>query len=154
MRSNPVGKRALFVTLYMAILCSALLWGCAPTIASFSPAAYDQAVSIKVETLSLMNKAGDSCHVHQQEVEALTLHIQLAYEYAKGRPKNELSAKQWEILMDPNEGPLGEFLQRWNKEPISSAAYLSAKKVQIGRAFDAIIGLESGKLKPADLQQR
>lgn len=42
--------------------------------------------------------------------------IDIAYEYAKGRPKNAISARQWEILKGPNRHLLGGFLQRWKLE--------------------------------------
>jgi hypothetical protein len=56
--------------------------------------------------------------------------------------------------MDPKEGLLGEFLERWSKAPMQSQSYLAAKKKQIAQAFDAIIGLESGKVKPSDLESK
>jgi hypothetical protein len=151
---NPIvitfRKRAVPLLLALLVLTCA----CAPGIALYSPPAYEQAVSAKVESLSLMDKAADSASVHRSEIDALVLRIEKAHEYAKGRPHNEISAKQWEILMDPKEGLLGEFLDRWSRAPIQSQSYLTAKKKQIAEAFDAIIGLESGKLKPSNLQSK
>jgi hypothetical protein len=130
-----------------------LMVGCAPSIALYSPAAYERAVDLKVETLDLMDRAAQPFSEHQSEVQTLRLDIEKAREYARGLPKNEITAQQWDILMDPQEQLLGAFLDRWQSGTPLGATFIAEKKLQIGRAFDTIIGLESHKLKPAALRQ-
>ena len=84
---------------WRAVACfvSALLfWSCAPTISGFSPIAFEQAPSLKVDALAVMDKATGSYADHEQDVAALSLRLAKAYEFAKGRPKNEISAHQWD----------------------------------------------------------
>ena len=49
-----------------------------------------------------MDKAAEPFERYRSEVDALSIRIQKAYEYAKGRPENEISARQWELLKDPD----------------------------------------------------
>jgi hypothetical protein len=62
------------------------------SISPFSPTAYQHATSLKVESLMLMDKATEPYASHEAEVEALKTKVDIAYEYANGRPKNEISA--------------------------------------------------------------
>lgn len=118
------------------------------SISFFNETAYEQATSLKVEALLLMDKATEPFDNHLKEVESLAAGVDKAYEFAKGRPKNEISAKQWEILKDPGRNLLGGFLKRWKEESTLSRAFVSEAKLLVGDAFDTIIGLESGKIKP------
>ena len=131
----------------LAIIALAILFmslGCA-TIASYSETAYQQATSLKVESLALMGKATEPYAQHQAEEEALRLKIDKAYEYAKGLPNNEESTRLWEILKGSDL--LGAFLEHWRGKSTLSATYIADKQRQVGSAFDKIIGLESGKIK-------
>jgi hypothetical protein len=132
------------------ILLSSMLQ-CA-SISPYSPTAYQYATSLKVESLMLMDKATEPYATHQAEVVALVTKIDIAYEYAKGRPKNEISAQQWEILKAPNHHLLGGFLQRWKQESQLSGPFVTEAKGLVADAFDTIIGLESGKVTPAEVQ--
>ncbi|MCS3859678.1 hypothetical protein [Salinibacter ruber] len=78
--------------------------------------------------------------------------MEKAYEFAKGRPENEISARQWRILIDPDRDLLGGFLADWKKQSAFSATFVEEKKTQIARAFDTIIELESGKKKPDEVR--
>jgi hypothetical protein len=137
-------------------LVSALLLvaaaACGPSIALFSERAYNQATTLKVEALALMDKATEQFADHADEVQALRLRVDAAYEYARGRPKNELSTRQWEVLRDPERNLLGGFLRRWEQRGSLGAAFVTEAKGLIAEAFDLIIGLESGKIKSADAQ--
>jgi hypothetical protein len=141
-RAIPV--LALWLTMFLII-------GCGSIIASYSERAYQQTTSLKVEALSLMDKATESYSLHKGEVEAFLIEIEKAYEYAKGRPKNGISAKQWEILKDPNGHLLGGFFKRWKDQDILGPTFINeAKQGLIVLAFDLISGLERGKNKPGE----
>ena len=135
--------------LAMALL--AVTSACAPLIARFDAQSYSQAVSLKVDALALMDDATEPYAQHEAEARALAVKLDKAFEYAQGKPRNELSARQWQILKDPQRHLLGGFLARWKAESTLGHAYILEKKGQVGMAFDQIIGLESGKLKPADI---
>jgi hypothetical protein len=118
------------------------------TIAPFSQAAYQQATLIKAEAMTLMPKAIESYAAHRTEVEALRLDVEKAYEYAKGRPKNEISTRQWEIIRDPARHSLNGFCEFWKQHDKVGATFIEEAKGAVADQLDTIIGLESGKLKP------
>jgi hypothetical protein len=133
--------------------CVTVLFVCAfaacSTISTYDQTAYLQAVNTKVDALALMTKAVESYTNHQNEVTEFVLELDKTYEYERGRPLNVDTIKQWDILRDPNGDLLGGFLKEWKEEGKLLPVYVERKKTQIGTAFDQIIQLESGKIKPA-----
>lgn len=125
---------------------------CGNTQAVFSEQAYQQAVSLKVESLALMDNATDDYSMHQSEIDRLNQELQKAYQYALGRPNNDTTISQWEILLDPQRNLLGGFLARWENEGSMSELFIGENKQIISDAFDTIIELESGKRKPSDVE--
>ncbi|SRR5260221_14709556 len=121
---------------------------CRPLISTFSPIAYEQATSLKVDAVALMGRATEPYADHRAETESLTVRLAKAYEFAKGRPNNDISAQQWRILIDSERNLLGGFLARWKNESKLSAIFVTEAKGLVSDAFDTIIGLESGKIKP------
>jgi hypothetical protein len=132
-----------FTTLALALFLGA----CAPLIARYDPVAYDRAVSLKVECLDLVGKADQPYAAEKDKVEAVQMDLRKAYEYALGRPLNEISAKQWAILVDPNEQLVGGFFKEWAAKGTLGSVFAQEKSSQISKAFDSIIALESGKIK-------
>jgi hypothetical protein len=141
------GSAVRLVALSLFVVAS--LTACSPTISTFSATAYEQATALKVESRALMGEATEPYEAHAAEVRALRQRLRKAYEFAKGRPKNEISARQWRILIDPEGDLLGGFLRRWKSESSLNAAFVREKQRQVAEAFDTIIGLESGKIKPS-----
>lgn len=133
---------------WRGLLLAGALGGCTRAISTFSPIAYEQATSLKVDALAVMDRATERYADHRAEAESLDLRLAKAYEFAKGRPKNDVSARQWQILIDPERHLLGGFLGRWKKESQLSATFVTEARGLVSDAFDTIIGLESGKLKP------
>jgi hypothetical protein len=126
--------------------------GCS-TITPFSPKAYEQATSLKVDALSIMDKASEPFSNQKQSIDALKLDVEKAYEYAKGRPQNEVTTKQWSIIKDPARNSLGGFLKRWEDKSTLDKPFIQEAKGIVSDGFDAIIELESGKRKPNDTQK-
>ncbi|MBT8378055.1 MAG: hypothetical protein KJN64_02355 [Ignavibacteria bacterium] len=135
----------------MSLLISVLLLSCG-SISEFSADAYKQAVELKVISLDLMSVATKPYSDFEADVDMLKLELRKAYEFAKGRPDNEISTKQWEILIDEERNLLGGFLKRWRDEDTLSAMFVTEAQMLVSDAFDAIIGLESGKLKPSEIK--
>src|SRR5215471_2068804 len=98
------------------------------TIAPYSQTAYEQATSLKAEALILMDKATEQYASHKTEVEKVQLDMEKAYEYSKGRPKNEISTRQWEIIRDPNRNSLAGFLKRWEKKGTLDQTFITEAK--------------------------
>ena len=132
------------------LLLILLVQGCTD-IASYDQAAYANATSLKVDALDLVGKATSSFSAHTEDIRQLGLKLDKAYEYDKGRNKNEITVHQWDILRDSNRELLGGFFKEWKESGHLLPAYVADKQIQISRAFDTIIGLESGKLKPSDV---
>ena len=130
-----------------SILLMVWLAACSASIAPFSQTAYRLATDLKVESLKLMEKAEMPFEKQAKEVDKLGLELEKAYEFAKGRPRNNLSTRQWQILLDPDRNLLGGFLKRWKAEGSLSGPFIAEARLQISDAFDTIIGLESGKIK-------
>lgn len=141
--------RRLLCLIVAAVVVSA----CGPTISKYNATAYKQATSLKVESTSLMEEATEPYKKHAEDVRALEERLEKAHEFAKGRPNNEISAKQWEILIDQDGNLLGGFLERWERKSSLNETFVSQKQDQIADAFDTIIELESGKIKPEDVQE-
>ncbi len=150
MHTLKTPKRISLPALAATILVLALM-ACS-YIAPYSQVAYQQATSLKVDALELMDKATEPYASHADEVQKLQTEMQKAYEYARGRPNNELSARQWQLLMNPDGHLLGGFLKRWKEQSTLSEPFIREAKGVISDAFDTISGLESGKIKATDIQ--
>lgn len=133
-------RRPLILTLFLVAACA--------TIAPFSQRAYEQATSAKAQALLVIDGATEPFANHKAEVRDLRLVVERAYEYAKGRPKNELATQQWEIIRDPKRKSLGGFLTRWEEKGVLSPEFVSDQKSEIAKHFDEVIGLEVGKVVP------
>lgn len=132
------------IWLLLAVILSG---GCASLIAKYDKVAYQQATSLKVDSLIIMDKAVEQYSEHEKAIGDLNIKIEKAYEYARGRPKNEIITGQWEMLKDPNRHLLGGFLKRWQDKGRLSTVFVKEAKGNVSKAFDQIIGLESGLIK-------
>jgi hypothetical protein len=102
--TNP--RHEILAAFSLALVLVFLSFNACSHISPFSHFAYQQATSLKAEALALMDKAAEPYANHEKEINELETELEFAYEYAKGRPKNELSTKQWQILKDPNRNLL------------------------------------------------
>jgi len=131
--------------LALALLVLVPMAGCAPSIASYSARAYEQAVDLKVDTLRLIERAEQPYETHRSRVESLQVRLLKAREFARGRAHNEMATSQWDIMVDPDGHMAGGFLSRWAAEDSLSWAFIREVSIQIESGFDTIIRLESGK---------
>jgi len=128
-----------------------ILWSCSQ-VSVFSPEAYKHAVDLKVESINLMSYATMPYADYEEDVSYLKTELEKAYEFSKGRPNNEISTKQWEILINPERNLLGGFLKRWEDESTLSEMFVKEAQMQVSDAYDTIIGLESGKIDPEEIK--
>ena len=143
-------KAKLLTSISILTLCL-IVWSCS-SISVFSPEAYKQAVDLKVESVELMSFATSPYEDYEEDIAFLRTEFRKAYEFALGRPDNELSAQQWEILINEEGNLLGGFLNRWEAEGTLSEMFVTEMQVLVGDAFDTIIGLESGKIDPSEFK--
>jgi hypothetical protein len=144
-------KRNQITALHLFIISTILLTACS-SISVYSPEAYKQAVDLKIESLNLISSATMPFSDYEEDVAFLRTELSKAYEFAKGRPNNEISTKQWEILIDENRNLLGGFLKRWENDETLSEMFVTEAQKLVSDAFDTIIGLESGKISPSELK--
>ncbi len=130
----------------LIVIIGLFLMACT-TISPFSETAYRMSTGIKAAALDLMAKADEPYATHQKDVDALMLEAKKAYEYAKSRPQNEISAQQWAIMIDPSRHMLAGFFKRWQEKGTLGKIFIKEAISQISKGFDQISGLESGKIK-------
>jgi len=143
MKKTTYSTTFLLSTLTLSLFISA----CTMATPRFDKVAYEKAVSLKVDSIALMDKSIEPYMTHESEVKVLSLRLEKAYEYAKGKPKNQIITKQWLIINDPEKHQIGGFLKRWKEKETLSKLFVNEAKKTIADGFDQVIGLESGLIK-------
>lgn len=146
MKLAPFARAALALILVLPVLAPV---ACAPVAPPPNPAAQVTAASLKAQTLSLLDVAGDPYANHAAEVDALTARIDAAANAAAADPLNTFSARQWSVLRDPDRALYGGAMALWRSQGALNPAFRDQKKIQIGRAFDYILCLEANKRRAA-----
>ena len=131
----------------MTMLVVLLTFAACASISTFDQYAYTQTTSLKVDALNTMDLATTDFASNEKAVQELQTKLQKVYEYEKNRPKNEITLKMWNILLDSNGHLIGGFLKRWENEKKLNAVFVQEEKKIVGEAFDQIAGLESHKIK-------
>lgn len=123
------------------------------TTAPYDQYVYKESTSLKVDALNLMDKAEQTYTSQEQEIMGFKDQLDKLYEYELHRKKNELRIKMWNLLNDPQKNLLGGFISRWKEEKQLSPTFITEAKIIVGRAFDQLAELESGKLLPKELEK-
>jgi hypothetical protein len=147
-------RQAIQKIRHLLIIFIGFLSACAPVIGPYSSIAYQNATSLKAETLTLIDKAVDPYDVHKEEVDKLFLEVNKAYEFVKGVPSNSISSKQWEILIKRDGDLMGRFFSRWSETKILTNTYIDEFKPVISDAFDEIICLEANKKESTECKKK
>lgn len=130
------------------LLACLLITGCTPLIGTHSPKAYENATSLKAKTLALMDKATEPYEKNSAQVEGPNGHtatLNSAYEFVANINKNNISAKQWKLLIDKDGDLYGRFITRWKERSKLNKVYIDEFKGIISDAFSEIICLEANK---------
>jgi hypothetical protein len=138
-------NRTLACARFLCAFALTLLAACAPLIGPFSPTAYQNATSLKAETLALMDKATEPYPEHKSEVDRLFVEVGKAHEFVKGIQSNSISEGQWEILIRPKGDLMGKYFSRWQQDRTLRPAFIGEMKSIVADAFDEIICLEANK---------
>lgn len=146
---QKIQQRAL--TWLLALVLITCLPACVAT-APYDQYVYAQTTGLKVDALKLMAKAGKEYSSQKEAVEKFTDACDKAYEYELHRRNNGIRIEMWKLLRDPQHHLLGGFLARWQKENTLSDTFIDEARIQVGKAFDQLSELESGKIKPKELQ--
>jgi hypothetical protein len=146
-------KRSLPVILLLFLSSICLLQSSCVSTAPYDQFVYKESTSLKVDALKLMDKAEKPFTTQEKEIEKLNDQLDKLYEYEVHRKKNQLRIQMWDLLRNPEKNLLGGFLSRWKKEGQLGTTFISEAKIIVGRAFDQLAELESGKITPKELQQ-
>ena len=138
-----------FRIILLSAFISIVFYACnKPLIASYDQYAYTQATSLKVDIQNLIQKSDSVKYTDAaDEINRVTVEIQKAYEYSKGRSQNSISTKQYEILLSDADF-YKKFLSTWKAQGTESPTAASEASIKAGQLIDKIIELENGKNKP------
>jgi hypothetical protein len=142
---SSISRKPIHVLIIFLLAAPLFFTSCTNYIAYYDPIALDKAVSLKADSLSLMEKATEPYPGHERDVLELMSNMEKAYEYAAGLPKNALTTRQWEILKDPGKNLAGGFFKYWKEKQTLSIEFIKEATATISQAFDSIIQLEARK---------
>src|SRR6266850_7794915 len=121
----------------VAALCLCL--AACQTISTFDSTAYQKQTESLAAVLKLMDKATTDYASNTEQIEATNLKVEEAYEFDRGRPLNQITIAQWDLIRDPNRNTYAGFLKLWKARGTLGAIYVQEKKKQIAVAWDQII---------------
>ncbi|MEJ0046829.1 MAG: hypothetical protein WDN04_12485 [Rhodospirillales bacterium] len=130
-----------------ALILPMVLAGCGQLIAGYSLEAYKNDTTLKADVAALVEQSSNSYDSRASDVNALTLKLHEAYEFSKGEASNQLSTREWELLLQPKpDGTLYyAFLDAWHRHGALDSAQMENWKTLLDRAFDYMICLEANK---------
>lgn len=146
---TAVFARSRRLTAAMLLAFAISLAACATLIAPFDVEAYKTATSLKAETDAVLSHGAEPYAANAEKIEALSIKLNGAGEYAAGIPKNQNSARQWALMVDPNQGLAGGTLRMWRERGKLNPIVVDEQRKQIAEAFTYIICLEANKQKAA-----
>lgn len=140
-------KTNFIVALLFVVFCS-----CGHYISTFDQLAYTQATSLKVDVLNLIDQSTEPYSSHTKDVDAVVLNLRKAIEYEKHRPKNDITVKMWNKMLDSSaqKGIVGSYLTSWKQSGTKSQTLIDEYKQLASEGFDLIADLESHKIKNND----
>lgn len=129
----------------LGLVCGWLL-GCASLQApAFDQTALDQAVAAREKAMAVVTAGTEPYSQHEAEVTALRAQVEAAAAFAASRPHNEVVAKQWQVMNDPQAHLLGGYLKRWQALGKLNPGFALEAGRSIGEGFDKIIELEQAR---------
>lgn len=131
----------LAISILTLIACNSL------KTAVFDQYSYQKTISIKVESLNLMDKAVEPYSGFEEQARQLLLDLQKMEEYEKNKPNNEVSYAMWKVMANKDKNLIGGFFKRWKEKNKLSPLFINEAKVQVAEALDLIIRYEARKNK-------
>ena len=135
----------------LSILAACLMVACSPLIAPYDAQAYKNATDLKARSLALVDLSGDPYAQHEDTARQLAVDIDAAYEFAAGRPRNRISAQQWNVIRRSDGGLVGTFIDFWKTQTNGTREFARTEaRGEISIAFDYLICLEANKQKATE----
>lgn len=131
--------------IYFILLCTVTtISSCTSTSSLYDHYTYTETIEIKLQTLSLMDKSDTAFSTHENEVIALKNELEKMLIYERGKGKNEITQKMWEVLNNDNKLVLS-YLTLWEQKGSLNTAFIQEAKPQIEEAFNILIQYEEKK---------
>jgi len=107
---------------------------------------YTETIETKIQALSLMSKADDPFSSHENKAIDLKNQLEKMLTYERGKNKNEITTKMWEVLNNDNK-LIKSYLALWEQKGTLNPAFIQEAKSQIEQAFTILIQYEEKKDK-------
>ncbi|GAB5472445.1 MAG: hypothetical protein Mars2KO_05440 [Maribacter sp.] len=117
--------------------------GCASLYDHFT---YTETIETKLSTLSLMDKSDEPFSDYADEITDLRNQLKKMEIYEKGKNKNEITSRMWELL-GSEEHLVGSYLKLWEEQGNLSPAFTEEAIPQIEKAYDLMLLFETKKDK-------
>lgn len=144
--------KLVFKPLLLAYLLLFTTTACNHYISTYDQFAYAQTTALKIDVLNLIDKSTEAYTTHQDEIAKVTSDVMKAMEYEKHRPKNGITVRMWDKMMDSTgqSGIIGRYFASWKSDGTKRPATINEIKPQVSQGFDLIADLESQKIKASD----
>jgi len=129
--------------IFIVLLISMTLGSCASLYDHFT---YTETIEAKLSTLSLVKKSDSPFVDNQNEVADLKNQLEKMEIYEKGKKRNEISGKMWELL-GSDEHLVGNYLKLWEEKGSLNPAFAKEAIPQIEEAYDLMLLFETKKDK-------
>lgn len=145
-------RKAIQKFILFAFVAATGLVSCNHYMSTYDQFAYAQTTAIKVDVLNLIEASDGSYTSHQKEVDDVVSKMMKAIEYEKHRPKNDITLRMWEKLIDSTKqkGIVGSYLASWKRTGTKSQTLQDEYKPLVSQGFDLIAELEAQKIKETD----
>jgi len=107
---------------------------------------YTETIETKLSTLSLMEKSDSPFDDNQNEVSDLRNQLEKMEIYEKGKKRNEISGKMWELLSSEDH-LVGSYLKLWEEKGSLNTAFAEEASMQVEEAYDLMLLFETKKDK-------
>lgn len=107
---------------------------------------YTETIETKLSTLSLMKKSDSPFADNQNEIEDLKNQLEKMEIYEKGKKRNEITGKMWELI-GSDQHLVGSYLKLWEEKGSLNPALAEEAIPQIEEAYDLMLNFETKKDK-------
>lgn len=133
---------------HILLLCVLMLSACnGIKTAIYDQYSYQQEVTLKVATKSILDQATNPYEDYKNEVSVLLLEMEKMEEYEKNKPHNELSYQMWQLMTDTEKNNVAGLFKYWEEKGQLSPVFLSEATDQVMETFDVLIQYEVSKDK-------
>ncbi|MEW4922927.1 hypothetical protein [Algibacter sp. 2305UL17-15] len=107
---------------------------------------YTETIETKLEAITLIDRSDTPFADSQVQIDDLKNQMEKMVIYEKGKDKNELTKKMWELISS-DKHLMGSYLKLWEEKGSLNTAFKEEAKPQIEEAFNLMILYEEKKDK-------